>query len=246
MAEQWLQKNKTNRPLRKFTIIKYSRDMINQAWSINADCIAFDTEGALINGQHRLSAVVLSGMTIDFQVTYDMPTQAGMTMDQGIGRTVVDIAHFCNLDVNKTHTAIAKILAPQRRPSGTEHYTILLRHLDAITDVYSWFYKTRRHVNVAVVMAPLVRAWYTQDREKLKRFVEILLEGESNADAPHEKSAIILRDFLQDAKVVTGEGVAGEVYGKTERALLAYLNGQRLQKLYKSEDELFPLPEDNM
>lgn len=242
MAEGWLLKNKSNRPLRRLTIVKYSRDMINGLWLVNSDCLAFDVEGNLINGQHRLMALILAGVSIEFQVTYDLQAQAGMTMDQGIGRTATDIAHFCGLDtVNKTQTAIAKILSPQRRPSGTEQYSVLIRHLDAIQEVYSWFYKTRRHINIALVMAPIVRAWYSHDHDKLKRFAQILLEGESNENAPYEKTAIILRDFLQDSKVVSGRDMIPEVYGKVERALFAFLNGQRLLKLYKTEDELFPL-----
>ena len=35
-----------------------------------------------------------------------------------------------------------------------------------------------------------------------------------------------------------------ERYGKTERALQAYLAGEQLGKLYAATTELFPLPED--
>lgn len=73
MAERWLLKNIINRPLYETTIAKYALDMKRGHWALNHQGICFDEDGNLIDGQQRLSAIVLSGKTIKIFVTHGMP-----------------------------------------------------------------------------------------------------------------------------------------------------------------------------
>jgi hypothetical protein len=90
MAERWLTKNKSNRTVRKNLVDTYAKDMKGGRWGITGSPIQFDVVGDLIDGQHRLKAVIESGTTQQFFVMRKMPTESRMHIDTGAKRTVGD------------------------------------------------------------------------------------------------------------------------------------------------------------
>lgn len=91
MAESWLKRNKSNRPLNN-TILKFLLSEIgNGNWKMSNDCISFDVNGILINGQHRLNAVVVSGKSLQFMVAVGMEPESFKIMDTGKGRNGSDV-----------------------------------------------------------------------------------------------------------------------------------------------------------
>lgn len=97
MATRWLKNNFGNRPVKEDVIRAYARDMINKAWVATHQGLAFNDEDALIDGQHRLKAIVLSGVTVRMMVTFGLPSKidgSEMTVmdcvDRGRTRSVAD------------------------------------------------------------------------------------------------------------------------------------------------------------
>lgn len=54
-----------NRPLSERTVNRYANDMRQGHWLVNNQGIGFDAEGNLLDGRHRLWAVVKSGASVD-------------------------------------------------------------------------------------------------------------------------------------------------------------------------------------
>lgn len=89
-AMEWLTKNISNRPLNQWWVSELAAAMTAGKWRLNGDCIRFNgTE--LIDGQHRLNAIVKSGMSIESYVVRDLPSDAYDTIDQGRKRKISDI-----------------------------------------------------------------------------------------------------------------------------------------------------------
>src|SRR5438105_4834244 len=61
LARQWLESNEDNRRLSDEWVRKLARDMVNDEFPNVGETLKFDEKGRLIDGQHRLRAVVLSG-----------------------------------------------------------------------------------------------------------------------------------------------------------------------------------------
>jgi hypothetical protein len=57
-AEEWLQSNANNRGQRKVKIAEFKSDMLAGNWRNIGDPVRFDTGGRLVDGQHRLIALV--------------------------------------------------------------------------------------------------------------------------------------------------------------------------------------------
>jgi len=90
-AETWLKKNtQNNRKLQKRLVNQYSRDMILGKWEMTGEAIKFDKNETLIDGQHRLSAVVASNKTVTMAVVTGLDHQVVQVIDTGRQRSAGD------------------------------------------------------------------------------------------------------------------------------------------------------------
>jgi hypothetical protein len=92
LAEKYLALNKPgNRRIVKRNIDWLRREMAeNRFQPMNGDTIRFNTKGELIDGQHRLHAIIATGKTYPFIVVRGVPESAFTTIDEGITRTIKD------------------------------------------------------------------------------------------------------------------------------------------------------------
>ena len=90
-AAKWLAQNAHNNRAPKKSVVKlYVSHMKRGTWNSDNCAITFDADGNLIDGQHRLRAVVESGQAQEFIVGRNWPTSAMITLDMGKGRTFTD------------------------------------------------------------------------------------------------------------------------------------------------------------
>lgn len=94
-AEKILENNHVNRNIRPTLVAAYRRDMNQGKWRFTGEPIQFSRSGALLNGQHRLTALAGSRAKrvqdgIDFLVVSGLPDDAQSLMDQGAPRTIAD------------------------------------------------------------------------------------------------------------------------------------------------------------
>lgn len=88
IAEEWLKKNINNRNVKQLVVESYAEDMKNNKWTLNNDCITFDKNGILTNGQHRLMAIIKSNTSQYMPVMYGV--EHNVNMDRPAQRTVSD------------------------------------------------------------------------------------------------------------------------------------------------------------
>lgn len=87
-AINWLTYNEGNRSLSPRSVAKYEADMRENAWSITSATIGFDTDGRLIDGQHRLTAMArIPDSEYVMAVMTGLPTDAQRRIDRGRART---------------------------------------------------------------------------------------------------------------------------------------------------------------
>jgi hypothetical protein len=236
-----------NRPVHQSQVNKYAADMKAGRWGRNHQGLAFDRNGILMDGQHRLWAVAESGVTVMMPVTYGLDREAQLTIDSGLKRTTADMAAIAGFQgISNLHVGVVKAIARSTSTSPVKLTTLqelqLLRdHQKALEFVFELFPRTRMAgITRAPVLAVVARAFYTQPPEKLKRFAEVLVSGLTQAEEEHV--IIKLRNWLLTDRHGSGSNAAMETYGKTMRALHAYLRGEKISILYAAREELFPLP----
>lgn len=91
LAAAYLERNTKNRRMSSARVEAYAAAMQRGEWIFNGDSIRFSVDGALLDGQHRLSAVVKSGTTQNFLVVRGLPKNVFATIDTGAARTASDV-----------------------------------------------------------------------------------------------------------------------------------------------------------
>lgn len=92
LAKEMLAKNTAgNRKISLSNVERYASDMITQDWIINGDTIKFSTEGELLDGQHRLTAIAESGEAQVLLIVWGLDKSAMTTVDAGRKRTYSNI-----------------------------------------------------------------------------------------------------------------------------------------------------------
>jgi hypothetical protein len=91
LARAWLANNHGNRFVRPRLVRHYAQQMKDSRWRLNGECIKFATDGHIVDGQHRLNAVVQSGATVEMEVRVGLDRDAALTVDTGATRSAADI-----------------------------------------------------------------------------------------------------------------------------------------------------------
>lgn len=113
LAKNWLKTNTLNRPVRQSYVSYLAECMKRGEWGINHQAVALNGN-KLIDGQHRLLAVVESGLpAVKMSVINDADTASFDTIDIGVKRSHADIFRE-DVAVMAPITFIAKLIYGQR------------------------------------------------------------------------------------------------------------------------------------
>jgi len=206
----------------------------------------------LLDGQNRLSMVILTGKPARLLVVRGLDPVVQKTMDQNTPRRVADMLR-CDVErarahdfasITSRHAAIGRTIMElaygldpvikQRIPD------VIKQHMAGIQFVVKECFKSAatKRLTHAPLLTVMVQAYYNGvDLARLVRFGEVVLTGQYN-DADHATAAVALRNRL-----LTSDGVLKQrvVYRLTQSALSKFLAGQDVAKLYEAEQQLFPL-----
>jgi len=94
IAKAWLDKNTSNRKPSKRFVQQSARDMKRKEWILTGDPIKFDNTGALIDGQHRLSACIVAGVPFETFVAYGLEPVSKTVVDTGKPRSGRDVLYM--------------------------------------------------------------------------------------------------------------------------------------------------------
>lgn len=115
----------SRRTLRKGVVDIYARDMAKDSWRFTGEALKFGTDGSLLDGQHRLHAVVKSNRTLTVLVIEGLNPEVQEVMDTGARRTPGDVLRMRGESGSTILAAVAKMIISKGgqeyvRPSSSE------------------------------------------------------------------------------------------------------------------------------
>jgi hypothetical protein len=242
IAEHWLESNVLNRQVRKSRVRTYARDMAAGKWQFNTQGITFATDGTLIDGQHRLKAVVESGASVLMVVWFNVPPTTRDVIDLVGPRNLSDIGNLTKLQAAVSMAMMRGLGGHGTTITMTERVSFFRRFASEIDGVISRFSTFRRGITQANVLAAIARASLHLSREDVEQFCDVLQTGMPSSN-PRDATVIRLRDRLLQASHPGGTTAAKEIYGVTSSALRAFGEGRSISKLYPVSADPFPLPD---
>jgi hypothetical protein len=165
LARQWLARNTCNRPLRNRRVEEFARDMVNGHWVPNGETIKFaigpDGEEVLVDGQHRLWAVVEAskdkpGLEIEFLVVQNLAPEAMMTVDNVAKRNYGDYLAMHGQRGSSRVTTLATRVTNWDRVPSVRMPNVHTRATLTPSEVHAWFSANREAAIEAINMGGLV------------------------------------------------------------------------------------------
>lgn len=253
-AEELLTHNHSyNRNPKDKRIASYAREMASGLWRLTHQAIAIDEDGNLVDGQNRLHAVIRAGVEVPMVVVTGVPRKAMVGVDCGVTRNVADAAKVSGKPLPAVQYAnVARIMMVglqygyKQALGNQEILHFIGNHKEALNFSFECLRSNTPGIAAAGVRAVIARAWYQRNcRTRIREFCKALLNGLID-DKVKDVSVIRLRNWLLQAKGTRQPVKRTDVYAKTERALKAFLDGEELDTIYASKEELFPIPLDGL
>jgi hypothetical protein len=123
VATSWLRANKKNRPVRKRHVVFLAQEILAGNWQVNGQAIVIADNENVLDGQHRLLAVIEAGHAIDTLVVYGIPERAFATIDTGAVRTGADALclHFEEFSTTTVKTVATAVQWVRQLERGLVH-----------------------------------------------------------------------------------------------------------------------------
>jgi hypothetical protein len=90
-AQVWLDATCHQRPLAPSRVTRIADDIRSGRWDVNGETIIIASDGSVLDGQHRLRAVIVSGLPITSAVTLGGDPSSFASIDTGAARSAADV-----------------------------------------------------------------------------------------------------------------------------------------------------------
>lgn len=251
-AQQILDGNTHNRRVRDALVEDYARDMAAGRWDVNGETIKISDQGILLDGQHRLTAVIKANVIVDMLVVENLPEIVQETVDTGSKRTVADVLSLRGEISTTVLAAIARkvmvfartgnkdVQMSYNRPTTLEVAEAIDQY-PFIREAAHFGLTNRRSVSIGPsVLGFAYWACSMRDETDAELFFEGVVTG---ADLSHGDPALTLRNKLTEKRAATRGGLdEREILAYFFRAWNAYREGRKLVLLKFGKNESFPVP----
>jgi hypothetical protein len=211
-AKKYLESNFVNRRVKKSKVTEYANAMRAGNWGLTGQTLIFDTEGHLINGQHRLLACVESGCEFKSLVVFDSDGDISM-IDMGASRSTADILDIMSPSLRNGE--VSKILEGAwyslwqygitgwitSTPTPYDRAKAILKNdrLLRIADENKVKYKARLVRPSNSLALSYIGEIAGENKEKIDRFIRKIRDGYGELLIENEP-AVIYRSFMEDAR----------------------------------------------
>ena len=261
IAENILEtRNQGNRKIKIGAAESYADDMANDRWRITNAAIGFDVEQQLVDGQHRLMGVILSGKTIDFPVILGIPVDARACIDQNISRSIGDVIKMMGLNSDSKWAPVVKKIFQggnnfSKRINNLHCLSLMEKFADAVDWLKAYIPDVHNVTSTAVFKGAIGRIYLYHKGNpfaihKLKMFLSVIKDGQYQHIDNGEiyRNVARLRDRFMEDKFYGGQQIRQYqiVQYTFSRTLKGELMGPfPITKLKGMPLELYLLPHEN-
>lgn len=247
LATKYLEANQSNRRLRQRVVDRYKTDMNDGNWTPCPAPIVFYADGDIADGQHRLWAIIESGVPVEFFVMRNLPREAGLNVDMGVQRSVIDNARISGEDGQLSNTLVAICRAVEfgakdhaGARTNSQVIAMVAKHREAADWAVAHGPKGRGLRN-SLTMGALARAFRQEpNTHKLERFSSVFSSG--FVEDPSESAAIAMRNYF----MLKGPALMlslnwRDTFLKMQNSIWHFMRGTKLTVIRVVSDEMYPL-----
>ena len=252
-AKRWLASNtKCNRPVSPRHVEYIANEIKAGRWQFTGDAIRFDDAGNLLDGQHRLHAVVATGATVPSVVVRGLPSEVFTLIDTNNRiRTLADnLAIVGNAESARLAAALTLLRHIEvGRNSRRESHEVMLGyaadHPDLPASVRAWGRSSGKVAAIRKLITPsaaMVAHYLTAkiDEDDAAWFIEALFVGEN---LPQRHPVFALRSqLIREMSEETRAHARWRQYALYVLAWNAHRKGRTPRRYKWASGDAFPVP----
>lgn len=249
IAKEYLKHNRKNRKVKPKTVETYARDMARDAFITTHQGIAFDTDGELLDGQHRLLAIVVSGKPVTMMVSRDVPKEAIAVTDRGVTRSIYDVmsigandaesnGEYKALTNQKTISALSQLVDCNYKQgaikSGVNDVVRLFKEFsDATTSVYNEIItKVGASARAPMVSAAIAAVQCGVPVDAVSKFFYIFFKDDVSGCDDYNIQAVLNWKRQVDAAKINRVSInRRKLYLGTQNAIYHFVNNTNVQRI---------------
>lgn len=260
VATRLLENNSGNRTISDQVVQQYAREMRAGRWKETGNPINISKDGTLLNGQHRLWAIVESGVTLRFHVIYEEDSEAFATFDTGRVRTAdVLLGMVAPEHPDKACAAgAARLVYMARNTPDDKNWNKntlpsrsgLVAYAETLLDEPAFWWATTAAKRIIALRAG--RTWYAtalyllasaQDTERGKQEVtEFHIGVSTGAGLATTDPRLTLRNFMIKHGGPVGMTEQRQYVSAVIRCFNAWVGGKRMSQLQLGRYEVLGTP----
>jgi hypothetical protein len=234
-----------NRKLNHKRIKAYAKDISNGHWTMSPSPISFSVDGTLIDGQHRLNAVLAANVPVNMMIAYDVPAESvidrGLPRDSGSAlyiRGLIDeaVSNRCYMAVVNRYLAVvnggAEIQDYERAAFINENQDNLIAAVE-ISRTGSHNPLCRRAPVQAAIMAALING---VPEETLISFANVVNTGFMSDST--QASAIVLRNYILENSL-SGHSASDAMAACAQMAIRDFVNKSTRRVKYRRKYHVY-------
>lgn len=241
LAKEWLSaRNTNNRNKKPNYITTLSNAMKEGRWIYDGTPIKFDRNGVLSDGQHRLAAIVLSGVSVVLDVVFGLDPAARLVHDTGVPRSTADIVKLIStIPQHTTQTAwFGTIYRIYRGFSARYDPSLVVSRYESWPSQMNWLVNQHKGTPVGVRAASIWAAFslaITVDEDATREFVSRYVAADKLS---RKDPALALREYALTARGAGGAHVSERSFRLAANALYANANGRPVALLKMSDEAM--------
>ena len=244
LAAMWLRKNVNNRNLSHDRVKQYALAMLSGNWALTHQGIAFDTEDILIDGQHRLEAIVKAGIPVKMNVTFGVERKGGIIeIDTGRGRTYGNTMKMAGID-DRIYLTMSGVVSTFMKIKGKSQkgkippYVIkeyIDRHYEELAFIAKAYGYTgnsvksqgHRHAPAIVAAAALCALYWGENRDAIEKFWRVWCSND-----PSLGNGYSVRLLFEAKDKIRNVKANAETLNFLENSIRAFANGLKYVRCY--------------
>lgn len=236
LAQEWMGYNYLNRPLNNLRVNNMSRLMKDGKWKDSGQPVILGVK-VVLDGQHRLAAIILSGIPQMMTVIFNQDENTFMHLDCGSSRSKLDMVRLGLHDqtIKCKHLSVLKAMLTGATCDNLQNLTAV-----ELTEFYT---KYRGAIAIAIsllgnqtdntILGVISRACINLPNETLHSFANAWKQGTY-------QPIVEFRQYLSqltDRQIATRQ----DIYRRFELVLEAFINNRDEVLTTPYLEELFPI-----
>lgn len=250
-AAALLSTSRGNRKIRQYNKVKLKNALLNGEFQLTHQGIAIDENGHLIDGHHRLEALVETGIGARLYVTYNAPRSA--YIDTNSLRSFSDSLYMSgiidanNIERDRLAMPLAALIIrmtkgreAEKQSTAMDRHRAYIEHKEAMETILRISNSKKGPRSRQILYAMLCAYEYGISEEVLKNWFSILATGDFYVDGDEKatkagRSILLLKNYLDGQRTAHQTKVNDKDLDMIKRCMSSirhYANQKPIEKLY--------------